>query len=112
MREEVRNAMITSVDFNTERGLTIFVGLDYGGAGQSFGGYALYSPNTWEKDGSKNFCGHFVHKMFETLEVNSFAEMIKHPCRVRSSHSNVAAIGHFTKDKWFCPKEEFARFSK
>jgi hypothetical protein len=111
---ETKNATITSVDLDIERHLTMWMHLDYGGSGQGFGGYSLYSPKSWDEDNknNKNFAGFFITRVLETVGVESFQKLKGQSVRVKSSHEGVHEIGHFLKDKWFNPKEEFERFKE
>lgn len=111
---ETKNAIITKVDLDVERTLSMWVHLDYGGSGQGFGGYSLYSQKAWDEDSknNKNFAGFFITRVLETVGVESFQKLKGQPVRVRSSLSGVDEIGHFLKDKWFNPKAEFARFKE
>lgn len=109
---EVKNAVIESVRFGTERGLSIWVGLDYGGAGQGFGGYLLYGPKGWKAhENCANYAGHFIWRLFEVAGVDEWSKLKGRTVRVKCSWSNVQAIGHIIKDDWFDPKAEFAALS-
>jgi len=105
---EIKNAIITSVDMDTERGLTMWVHLDYGGSGQGFGGYQLYSQTAWDDDNAnnKNYAGRFISRVMETVGTDSFQKLKGMSCRVKASHTGVDAIGHLLKENWFCPKDE------
>ena len=96
-----KNAVIKKVRFCLERGFTIIVDLDYGSAGQGFGGYALYN----ESD-TKNYCGLFIKRLFDITGVDDLSRMKGVAVRVKSSLSEVRAIGHVVNDDWFCPKDE------
>lgn len=106
---EIKNAIIDSVKFDTERGLSIWVYLDYGGSGQGFGGYLLYAPKGWKAhENPKNFCGHFIWRLFEIAGVSEWDQLIGKTVRAKSDDLSVQAIGHIVKDDWFDPKLEFA----
>ncbi len=108
---KVRNATIDSACFDTERGLTAYVYLDYGNSGhQGFGGYLLYAPQDWAAyEGQANYAGHFIWRVLEVAGVSDWSKLAGKTVRVRAEHSKVHAIGHITKDNWFNPSEEFAK---
>lgn len=107
---ETKNAIITSARFDVERGLSAYLTLDYGGSGQSFGGYLLYAPKGWaaHSDGG-NYCGHFVYRCLEIAGVEDWSALVGRSIRVRSEHSKVHAIGHIVKDDWFDPSADFSK---
>ena len=104
---EIKNAVIEDVHIsNEEHGvLSMWLTLDYGGAGQGFGGYLLYSPRI--KGSAKNYCGHFIWRVLEIVGVNSIHQIKGKTIRVKADNSKVHAIGHILKDDWFNPTEEF-----
>ncbi len=107
---EIVNAVIESAKFDTERGLTAWVFLDYGGSCQGFGGYALYGPSDWKMHTQPgNFAGHFIWRVMEIAEVTEWAQLKGKTVRVkkRGFSSPIIAIGHIIKDDWFDPKVEF-----
>lgn len=94
---EERNALIKSTEiFIEDHGiLTIFVHLDYGGAGQGFGGYGL------DKHASV-----FIRGVMETVGVTKWSDLPGKAIRVRSDYGKIVAIGNILKDKWFYPAVE------
>lgn len=106
---EVKNAVITGVKFDLERGLSAWIYLDYGGSGQGFGGYLLYAPHGWAAHTAPNFTGHFIWRVLEVAGVDDWSKLTGRPLRVKADHSKVHAIGHIIKDDWFDPAAEFAR---
>lgn len=106
---EVKNAIITSAKFDMERGLSMWIFLDYGGSSQGFGGYLLYAPKGWEAHKqSGNYCGHFIYRVLQIADVEDVSQLPGKSVRVKADHSGVSAIGHIIKDDWFDPKQEFA----
>lgn len=106
--EVIKNAMISSVDFNTERGFTIFVNLDYGDGGQSFGGHALYNDEKWRTQ--SNYVGRFIKRLFDIAGTNSWDSFSGQTVRVKlpeGESGTIRALGHIIKDDWFDPQEEF-----
>lgn len=102
LKDQIRNAIIkkayiTNEDYGI---LTAWLDLDYGGAGQGFGGFALY---TKEKDCT----GFFITRCMEIAGVNDWEDMRGKPIRVLIEDDLISAIGHFIEDKWFNPKKEF-----
>lgn len=109
---EIKNAIITSARFDTERGLSAWLTLDYGGSGQGFGGYLLYAPEGWAAHKQPgNFAGHFIYRCLEIAGAEDWAKLIGKTVRVRHDHAGlsgrIVAIGHIIKDDWFNPDEEF-----
>lgn len=105
----IKNAVIESARITTEEHgcLTMWLSLDYGGAGQGFGGYALYLPKSFKHHGGQgNFAGHFIYRCLEVAGVESFADLPGKTIRVDSQHSKVHRIGHIVKEVWFDPEEE------
>lgn len=106
----IKNAIVDYVTIsNGDHGcLSAWVGLDYGGSGQGFGGYALYvCKDTDEWKHKANFAGHFINRVLEVCGVTKWADCKGKAVRVKSSHSKVYAIGHIVKDDWFNPEEDF-----
>lgn len=109
---EERNAIIESVSIedNDHGGLSAWLHLDFGGSGQGFGGYGLYSglysPN---HPNDRNYCGHFIWRCMEIAGVSSWSALTGKCIRTRHEGGLITAIGHITRDKWFYPREEFKR---
>lgn len=96
---ERNNAIITSVRLGYDRGTipTAWIYLDYGGAGQGFGGFNL----------GPKYTDAFVFGVLDAIECESWEELPGKPCRVTCSHTEVRSVGHFLKDKWFEPRSAF-----
>lgn len=106
---EIKNAVIESVRFDTERGLSAWVMLNYGGSGQGFGGYMLYAPKGWAAHNcGGDLTGHFIYRVLAVADVEDWSKLVGRTVRVKSDHGKVHAIGHIIKDDWFDPSEEFA----
>lgn len=100
----IKNATITAITWNKERGLTQYIALEGDGWGCSFGGYYL----------GGDACYDWIMQIMDVLELWEFCDktLIGRNVRVRfSDHgrpgSTIEAIGHIIEDKWFCPKEFF-----
>lgn len=110
---EIKNAVIKSVRFCKERGFTLWIDLDYGGSGQGFGGWLLYSQAGWEKNGGNaNVCGHYLARVFDVCGVSDLAKVVGKSVRVKATNCKVHAIGHIIKDDWFDPEIEFRPWVK
>ncbi len=112
------NAIIEAATISCgERGLlTAWLTLDYGGAGQAFGGYALYLPQSFSHhEDSKlgpNFGGHFIMRCMEVAGVEEWSKLPGKTVRVRHEWTKVHAIGHIVKDDWFCPSDDFEQMNR
>lgn len=105
---EEKNAIITSATItNDDHGLlSAWLMLDYGGSGQGFGGYALYTPEGFASRG--DCAGHFIWRVMEVAGVSEWSKLPGKTVRVRADRGKVHAVGHIVKDVWFYPAEEFA----
>lgn len=109
---EIKNAIITSARFDTERGLSAWITLDYGGSGQGFGGYLLYAPEGWAAHKhAGNFAGHFIWRVLEIADVEDWSKLVGRTVRAKTNHTKVEAIGHIVKENWFYPALEFQKLS-
>lgn len=115
MKTEIktRNAIIKGAKITTERCLSAWLDLDYGGMGQGFGGFVLYMPPSENRNrddsDQPNYAGHFIHRCIEIAGVEEWSKMIGKTVRVKCSYNKVHAIGHIVKDDWFDPTIEFAQ---
>lgn len=108
MNSEIKNAVITDVRFDTERGLSAWVMLDYGGSGQGFGGHMLYAPKGWAAHNcGGDLTGHFIYRVLEIAEAEDWSRLKGKTVRARIEGGFVEALGHIIKDDWFCPRSEF-----
>lgn len=106
---EIRNAVITDARFDTERGLSAWVYLDYGGSGQGFGGYLLYAPKGWAANATPgNFAGHFIWRVLEIAGADDWSKLKGKTVRAKATWEKVLAIGHIVKNDWFDPGADFA----
>ena len=99
---EMRNAKITAVSISQKHFLSSWLTLDYGGAGQGFGGYALGGEATtlWIKG------------ILNALDVEKWENLPGTVIRVVQDHGKVYRIGHALKDQWFDPEVAFAPLRK
>jgi len=109
---EIKNARIKSTRLGVEdHGIfTAMIDLDYGGAGQGFGGYALDGCPVERGAGSKRvptrLAGLFIARVLEVLEVGTWEKLPGTFCRVDGDFAHIYRIGHPLKDRWFDPKAE------
>lgn len=106
---EIKNAVIESARFDTERGLSAWLYLFYGkGGGQGFGGHLLYAPKGWRAHNTLgDFTGHWIYRVFQIAEVDDWSKLKGRTIRVKSNDGCIKAIGHIVNDDWFDPAKEF-----
>ena len=103
---EIKNAIIKSTSLGFDRVFSCWLHLDYGGSGQSFGGYCLWNFNNSEES---RWGAEYIERILKTVGVQTWEELSGKYIRVDSEHSKVYGIGNILKDKWFYPdklKEE------
>lgn len=93
---EIQNAKIsgTSIGFD-DRGPSFWVHVDYGGAGQGFGGYRLGGA----------FTDYVLFGILKAVGVDLWENLKGKPVRVKIEDGTIKSIGHFLEDKWFTPSE-------
>lgn len=103
---EVVNAKIRRTDLGFHDGYgslrNSWLHLEYGGAGQGFGGFVLGGPYT----------DAWVYGILDALECESWEKLPGQLIRVRREKGLAVAIGHPLKDRWFTPKEVFAKMER
>jgi hypothetical protein len=97
---QIRNAIITDADLDTERGLTYWITLDYGGAGQAFGGYQLGGPS--------RFTELAITRLMDVVGVGRWSELKGKAVRADATGGKVFRLGNHLRDKWI-DLEEIAR---
>ena len=105
-----RNAIISSAELTTaDRGLlTGWLMLDYGSAGQGFGGHVLYLPKSFTHHSVQSgIAGHWIFRVLEIAGVENWSDLKGKTIRTRGSLSGIDAIGHIVKDDWFSPAIDF-----
>ena len=107
---EIKNAVIKSATItNQDHGcLSVWVHVDYGGAGQGFGGYNLGRANPKELSKGGNIGSHFIARCMDVAGVSEWSQMAGKTIRVKGSDSKIEAIGNIINDNWFNPTEDFA----
>lgn len=106
----IKNAVIESarIDIGDRGLLDCWLGLDYGGSGQGFGGYALYLPRSWLHHSLESVAGHHLFRVMEIAGVTQWDQLKGKTIRARVDNGLVKAIGHIIKDDWYCPVDDFA----
>ena len=121
MSAEIRNATITGTNLGvhyTDHGILSFsIGLDYGGSGQSFGGWCLDTVNQVYLDGDREAPMRIPTELGSGLLLGidrvfgcDWEQLRGASCRAYGHNSRVIALGHFLKDKWLWLQEEPLEF--
>lgn len=99
---EVKNARIESTHLGKEGHgiMTCMIMLDYGGAGQGFGGWSL--GGEWGME--------YINKVLEVTGVECWEDLPGTHVRVKAEQMKVHAIGHILRDKWFDPAEDLKEY--
>lgn len=110
----IKNAVIDYAQLTiADHGLLSgWIGLDYGGTHQGFGGHALYLPKSFTHHGGPNFAGHWIYRVIEIAGVEKWENLKGKTVRVKLDNDRldgrILAIGHIIKDDWFSPEDDFA----
>jgi len=105
---EVINAIVKSVSIsNGDHGtLTAWLHLDYGSAGQGFGGYGLHGP---EAKIPYDCTGKWIWRCLDICNKDQWEKIPGSAIRVRMGERGIIeAIGHLLKDDWFYPAKDLA----
>lgn len=107
---EVANAIIesASLGFGDREFLDCSISLNYGGSGQTFGGYILYIPRGFGNHRLESPAGHFIYRVLKIAGVEEWKNLVGRTIRARYTHNKVYAIGHIINDDWFEPSVDFA----
>lgn len=97
MDRTIKNAKIERVSIDTERFLSSWVHLDFGGSGQGFGGYHLGGPAA----------AAWIAGILDTLEVEKWEDLPGTVVRADHDWGKVYRIGHALKERWFDPEVAF-----
>lgn len=111
MDSEIKNAIISGARLEIcDRGfLDACLMLDYGVMAQSFGGYCLYLPKSFDHHKLLSHAGHFLFRSMEIAGVERWDAMRGCALRARVENGLIQAIGHIVKDDWFCPENDFKK---
>lgn len=86
------NARIKSTILGYDDGhFTLWLVLDFGGAAQSFGGYALKNVS-------------FIADILEVVGVKTWEDLPNKYVRVQRDDTRITAIGNILFDKWLFPQ--------
>jgi hypothetical protein len=90
----IKNARVTGTTLGIEDHgcLTFMIHLDYGRAGQGFGGYNLPSTN--------GFCAVAIRRVLEVLGVRSWEELKGLHVRADADSAHVYRLGNIITDEW------------
>lgn len=106
--QSIFNARITETRLGTDDHsfLTAYISFDFGGSGQSYGGYAL-DDRPAEGESSRQpsrLAGRCIVGILDALEVTLWERLVGTYVRVRKPKGyfgQIDAIGHILKDRWF-----------
>jgi hypothetical protein len=105
---EIRNARIESTHLGYEGHgiLTCSIVLDYGGAMQSFGGYAFDEYNEARKRRivASAFGLAFVAELLRVVGADAYEKLVGMPCRADASLGRVHRLGNLLRDEWLDPE--------
>lgn len=107
---EIRNAIITAATLRIERDFILdsWVHVLLGGAGQGFGGFALYLGKLATHHTVESPAGHWIYRVLEIAGVKDWDRLEGKAIRVRIENGRIEAIGHIVNDDWFDPRKDFA----
>lgn len=113
---ETRNAIIESTRLGPEdHGIfSAYLTLNYGGSGQSFGGYALDRHNGHRDLRSERvgtaYGMEFIRRVMAVVGVSKWEDLKGKHVRAVMEHDKIHSIGHIIEDRWFTPERDLAAF--
>ncbi len=109
MGREIKNAIIESTSLGKEGHgiLSCMIHLNYGGAGQGFGGHGF---DEWDASQKKRIgCAYgmrYLARILEVLEVDTWEKLPGTHLRADAEWGKIHGIGNILKDLWFYPDKE------
>lgn len=97
---EIKNALIKRADIIVDPYMVYWIDLDYGGAGQAFGGVIL----------GGDFGCEAIKRLLEVVDCYKWSQLTGKPVRVLANHGKVHKIGHFLSNKWLDLEELATEF--
>lgn len=110
---EIKNARIAStmLGYEDHGVLTCFLNLEFDeGSCQGFGGYFLDTNAPNNKRVGTAYGMEFIARCLSTVGADKWEKLPGNCVRFSTEDGIIRAIGHITKDKWFCPKTDLANF--
>ena len=106
---QIVNARIRSTHLGYEdHGIfTFLLDLDYGGAGQGFGTYALDEHDGKRRVGTASGMG-IIIEILKVVGVEKWEDLPGKYVRADAEHIKVHGIGNVLEDKWLYPEQFFA----
>lgn len=111
MERKIGNAKITSTTITNDAhgSLSIMIHVKHKDGCQGFGGYALYFPKTYKKEGRYNITGHFIWRVLEVADVDEWDKLVGKTVRIDYDYEKIYRMGHILEDIWFDPSQEIAK---
>lgn len=110
----IENAIITNTALMIEDHgfLDSYIYLDYGGAGQAFGGWVLNRDPNWDNYEIEGVAGHYIQRVLQVAGVNKWELLKGASIRVCHNHGKIFGIGNIIRNDWFFPDIDFAPLLK
>jgi hypothetical protein len=113
---ETKNAIIKSTMLGIEDHgiMSFYLNLDYGGSGQSAGGYCLDNPikkdgKFFKRIGTASGMS-LIMEIMEVSGVSKWEDLPNTHIRVKADQGKVYAVGNILKDKWINFEQFFRDF--
>jgi len=100
MEEKIRNAQISHLQWNFERGLSHFIGVKIGNNNWSFGGLNLRGER----------CAKWIQSIANTFDLERLSDnqLVGSIVRIKTNRNDeILAIGHPLKEQWIILSEIF-----
>jgi hypothetical protein len=111
---EIKNAKIdgTSLGIQDHGIFTFSISLDYGGSGQSFGGFVLDDKpdDTGKRRGSAFGCDAIL-QVLRVVGVDRWEDLVGKSVRAEARHDKVKRLGNYLSDDWLDLKELAKEFN-
>lgn len=111
---EVYSGIISkkSITVDVHGFLQVYLSIWYAGGSKPFGNLVWYTPKDNSEFRMLSTAGYFIHKCLEVSGVVNWEDLLDQRIRVRVEKGFIRAIGHSTKEQWFCPSEDFKQVTE